>query len=144
MTTINKGHLTEDKAYIYTCHNCAGQNPDCPYCYGLNTERILAEMKKGAQGQRYYALLKAFLSVQGQAMVQKARDIQQAQGGKLLVYDIGYLSLHFGLNLKATWEWLSEAGVVASGSYEFALGHLKVRDIYALARRKYHLEEPDA
>lgn len=136
MSEINKGHVTPDKTYIYTCHNCGGKNPDCPYCYALNTKRIIEEMQKGAKGQRYYALLKAFLSVEGKAIYDAAAKIR-ADNGKALIYDVGYLSLRFGLNFKATCEWLNECGFMRSGMYELAMQHLKVKDIYAEARKMW-------
>lgn len=103
------GHAHEDGSYEYTCGLCGGQgsNASCPWCYGLNVKRISEEMRKGARGQRYYSLLKAHLSITGKAIVDECKRLK-AEQGKITPVEIAYLSVKFGLNFKATWEWLEE------------------------------------
>jgi hypothetical protein len=119
--TINKGQTFGDGTYIYTCGTCNGRGVsggvDCPYCYGLDTVKIIEAMGKGARGQRYYALLKAYLSVQGKPIVDTFKEIWQAQGA-FYVIDIAHLVNRYGLNFKALTEWLEETGCIPSGMYE--------------------------
>lgn len=136
---IAKGITQPDGTYIYTCLKCGGKGGDCPDCYGLDTERILAAMKEGARGERYYALLKAFLSVNGKAITDEGKRIY-AERDSLRPIDMGYISLKFGLNFKATVEWLEETRVMRSGVYE-KVKHFKVKDIYDAARKEYGLTE---
>jgi hypothetical protein len=132
---VAQGKTMDDGTYIWECNKCEGNNnPACDWCYGLNTERIIEEMQKGARGQRYYALLKAFLSVQGKAMVDYAKSLDN----KLRVVDLGQISLKFGLNFKATVEWLEETRVIRSGSYDrFKRSGLKVTDVMEATRQEY-------
>jgi hypothetical protein len=138
MSVINKGRI-EGFKYCYKCHNCDGTQAECVYCYALDTQRIKQEIKT-ARGQRYYALLKAFLSVEGEAICKKLLWIKKSRG-RVLLFDVGYLSLLFGLNFKATCEWLEEANLVTSGIYELAMKHLTVKEIYEEARNRWRIEE---
>jgi hypothetical protein len=137
-----KGETLSDGTYVYKCGKCNGfgmvHGHACDWCYGLDIPRIVDEMKKGARGQRYYSLLKAFLSVNGKAMVDECHRIAQEQQ-KVTPVDIGYLSLKFGLNFKATWEWLEETRCLRTTYHLFTDSGHKVRDVYDKAREKYHL-----
>jgi hypothetical protein len=137
-----KGKTLDDGTYVYKCGKCYGRGKyhgeTCDWCYALDIQRIVEEMKKGARGQRYYSLLKAFLSVNGKAMVEECHRIAQEQQ-KVTPVDIGYLSLKFGLNFKATWEWLEETHCLRTTYHLFEDSGKKVRDVYALAREKYQL-----
>lgn len=119
--TINKGQTLDDGTYLYTCGTCNGKGisggTDCPYCYGLDTTKILDAMQKGARGQRYYSLLKAYLSVQGKPIVDSFWEIKRSQGA-VYVIDIAYLVSKYGLNFKALTEWLEETHCIPSGMYE--------------------------
>lgn len=139
-----KGERLEDGTYLYKCGKCNGyglyHGDVCDWCYNLDTARIVEEMKKGARGQRYYSLLKAFLSVNGKVVVDEFKRIKSSEG-KVTPVDIGYISLKFGLNFKATWEWLGECQCVCSGTYNhFIESKIKVADVYAAARAKYGLK----
>lgn len=140
---VAQGKTLSDGTYIWECNKCEGNNnPDCDWCYGLDEKRIAEEMAKGAQGQRYYALLKAFLSINGKALADFARDLKAQRGGSLRVIDFGYISLRFGLNFKATVEWLEETHVIRSGAYsQINRSKLKVADIYSAAAQEYELLE---
>lgn len=139
-----KGQTLDDGTYVYKCGKCYGRGmyhgEACDWCYNLDVSRILEEMKKGARGQRYYSLLKAFLSVNGKAIVDEFQRIKDEQGAFYPV-DIGYLSLKFGLNFKATWEWLEETYCLRTTYHLFEDSGRKVRDVYASAREKYHMQE---
>lgn len=113
---VAQGKTLSDGTYLWECNKCEG-NPECNWCYGLDTDRIVDEMKKGAKGQRYYALLKAVLSVRGKEMVDFAKTMRQENGG-FSPAGIGVVSLKFGLNFKATAEWLEETSILPSGWYE--------------------------
>lgn len=131
--TINKGKTLPDGTYIYTCH-CGGVG--CTYCYALDTAKILDAMKD-TRGQRYYGLLKAFLSVQGKAIVDTFHRVKAEQGGSVTPVDIGYVVSLYGLNFKATVEWLEETGCVAGGTHRRITAGLKVGTIMDAAREKY-------
>lgn len=60
--TINKGVSYPDGTYLYTCGMCNGRgyqgaNPGsdvCPDCLALDADAIIAKLKSGVRGQRYY------------------------------------------------------------------------------------------
>jgi hypothetical protein len=148
---VAKGVTHADGTYVWTCNKCNGRvmqvGYPCDWCYSLDTDRIIEEMNKGARGQRYYALLKAFLSVKGKDMVDFCRTLH-GPTGKLSPAAVGWVALTFGLNFKATCEWLEETGSIRSGAYERIMeSHLylpdgttkqvKVRDILDAAREKW-------
>lgn len=138
---VAKGRTLEDGTYIYTCGHCGGTGriaeTVCNWCYGLDTNAILAAMSEGARGQRYYGLLKAFLSVRGKAIVDEARRLRDEQI-VLKVVDLAYIHVKFELNFKATVEWLEETQVIHSGVYEAIQDRgIKVRELVEKAREKY-------
>ncbi len=143
---INKGQTLDDGTYIYTCGTCNGKGVstgnECPYCYGLDTVKILEAMRVGARGQRYYALLKAFLSVKGKAIVDSHKEVKQSQDGKFFVIDIGYLVILHGLNYKALVEWLEETRCVPSGTYRHLseMRGFKVNKLIEEARGKWQTQ----
>jgi hypothetical protein len=116
---INKGVIQPDKSYQYTCRQCAGRGmvhgQPCAHCYGLDVDRLCVELKL-ARGERYYALLKAYLSVRGKAIVDDAQGIR-ARAGKLTPFDVAWLSAKYDLNFKAIFEWLEETNVCAAGTH---------------------------
>ena len=134
------GTTMPDGSYVYTCGRCHGtgrwRGETCTDCYGLELERIRAALKAGARGQRYYALLKAFLSLQGKDMVDEVKRIK-TDTGHITPPDVGYISLAFGLNFKATWEWLEETRVIRTSWSAFEDSRLKVRDVYRMAREHH-------
>lgn len=142
---VAKGYITPDKRYIYVCSKCDGtgryRNNDCDWCYNLDLDVLRAEIKT-ARGKRYYALLKAILSRVGKPIVDTANKIHD-ETGKLTPIDIGYLSLWFDLNFKATCEWLEEAQIIPHGMHDRIRQNVKVGDLYALAREKYGIPSPD-
>lgn len=145
---VAQGKTQPDGLYIWECNKCEGNhNPNCDWCYGLDTTRIIEEMTKGARGQRYYALLKAFLSVNGKAMVEFAKTLRGEDGGYSPA-GIGWVSIKFGLNFKATCEWLEETNVLRAGWYDRVMDvrirtpdgktkRLQVKDILDAARQRY-------
>jgi len=144
---VAKGHTLEDGTYVFTCGHCGGNGrygtDDCSWCYGLDTAKILEAMRQGARGQRYYGLLKSFLSVHGKAMVGTAARLLAVNEGKLTMVEIAYVHLKFGLNFKATCEWLEETHCVRAGTYELIIdNHWKVRDIVASALKRYPELQP--
>lgn len=135
---VGEGKSYPDGSYDYVCAACRDSGfvdgSECVWCYGKDPDRILDEMRKGARGQRYYALLKAYLSVKGRDIVAAA---QWMHGGehKLTVTDLGRLHLRFGLNFKALTEWLEECGVIRPGTYErLHYSGIRVKDIVAAAQ----------
>jgi hypothetical protein len=138
MLLAAQGTRLEDGTYVYTCGKCHGRSTgeQCDWCYGGDLDRIVEEMQKGARGQRYYSLLKRHLAITGKQIVDEWKQMK-AEQGSLKVPDIGYLSLKYRLNFKATWEWLEENFLVKISYGEFEDGPLKVRDVYAAAREKY-------
>lgn len=148
MMIVAKGQTLPDGTYLWTCNKCGGSNNlDCDWCYGLNLPRIQEEMQKGARGQRYYALLKAFLSSEGKRMVDFARTLAE-ENGKLSPVAVGWVSLSFGLNFKATCEWLEETHVIRAGAYTHIMEsrwrqpngttkRMRVTDILDAAQERY-------
>lgn len=114
---VAKGQIQLDNMYIYTCGNCNGvgffSNEVCPHCYNLDYERLTQEFKT-ARGSRYYALLKAILSVSGKAIADEFIDLKSTHG-KLSPVQMGYLTLRFGMNFTALGEWLEECRLIPSG-----------------------------
>lgn len=152
---VAKGQSYQDGTYVYTCGNCKGtgfvKDGQCPHCYGGDVEKIKAAMKEGARGQRYYALLKAFLKARGKAIVSEFWHIKSREG-KATLFDLGYLSAKHGLNFRATVEWLEECRCVRSGTYDmFARStnaetgkKWRVKDIYDAVLEKHpELKEAD-
>lgn len=148
---VAKGVTQKGGVYVWTCNKCNGTGESaagfCTWCYGLDTERIIEEMNKGAKGQRYYALLKAFLSVKGKEIVDFAKPLGGDNRG-FAPAAVGLVSLKFGLNFKATAEWLEETSVLNSGWYwRVMLKHItlpdgksrrvQVQDILEAARQKW-------
>lgn len=139
MMQVAKGRTLGDGTYLFTCGTCGGKasedkSVECAWCYGGDARRISAEMKT-ARGQRYYGLLKSLLAVNGKAMVDEFHRLAKAQG-KATGVEVGYISLKYGLNFKATWEWLYETRCIRL-DYDDVSGNFKVRDVYAAARNKY-------
>lgn len=129
-----KGKSSRDGTYIYTCGKCGGKNPHCNWCFGGDFNQIRSALKGEymgvtPRGQTYYSLLKEFLRIAGKPMVEMARGMEQ-----FTPVEVGYISLHFGLNFKATWEWLNECGC-AKPYHKVA--KLKVSDIYAATHERY-------
>ena len=135
---VAKGRTLADGTYLFTCGTCHGKasgdpNVECAWCYGGDVTRIAQEMKT-ARGQRYYGLLKSFLAVNGKAIVDEFKAIKAT--GKATPVEIGYLSLKYGLNFKATWEWLYETGCLRY-DYDEVSRSFKVADVYTAARERY-------
>lgn len=135
MSMLRKGQSLPDGTYIYTC-GCGFKNSNCAYCCGNDLKRCQAAIKT-SRGEIYYGLLKTIIAHVGKAMVADVHAIRAKQG-KLVVVDIGWLSIKYDLNFKATAEWLEEVGACKSGSYErIKESRLKVRDILEAARKKW-------
>lgn len=144
---VAKGVTQPDGTYLWTCNKCSGMGQDCDWCYGLDTTKIIEEMKKGARGQRYYALLKAFLSVKGKEIVDFVNTLRNPDGG-VSPAAVGCVSLKFGLNFKATCEWLEETRVIRAGTYDRLMDSrlrlpngktkaIQVKDIYEAAHELF-------
>lgn len=132
---VGKGHSYDDGTYEYVCAACNDRGTvggsECVWCYGKDADRCLAAMREGARGQRYYALLKAYLAVRGEDIVSAAKAMHGGEK-KLTVLDLGRLHLRFGLNFKALVEWLEECHVIWTGTYEKIKDNgIRVKDILA-------------
>ena len=129
-----KGKSSPDGTYLYACGKCAGRNPQCDWCFGGDFNKVRSALKGEylgitPRGQMYYSLLKEFLRIAGKPMVETAHQMKPLKAA-----DIGYISLYFGLNFKATWEWLQECYVL---KYPYSRVGFKVSEAYELAREKY-------
>lgn len=121
---VAKGKIQPDGNYKYRCGQCGGSGQyagrTCSHCYDLNLPKLLEEFEL-ARGERYYAILKAILSLQGKAIIDEAKRISASNpSGKLVVIDLGYLCIKFGFGqrMKPLVEWLEEGQVIPYGSYE--------------------------
>lgn len=112
---LRKGYINPDKTYIYRC-GCGFRNPECPYCYGNDLARCKTAIKT-ARGSVYYGLLKTILGHIGKTMYDHEQRIEREEGD-FTVADIGYLSIVYDLNFKATCEWLEEVYAINSGTYD--------------------------
>lgn len=144
MSYLAKGVTLKDGTYIFKCGKCNGagkfRGAICDWCYNLDAKALSAAMKE-SRGERYYGLLKSLLSVIGKSIVDDCNAISEKQDGKFTPVDGAYLSLKYGLNLKATFEWLEETYCIKSGQYDLMKRYkIKVGDLYAKAREKWNLE----
>ncbi len=128
--SINKGHVDENHNYIYTCGNCngagyvvdskTGLDQSCHHCYALDYPALLIAFTT-ARGERYYALLKAILSIKGKAIHDRAMEIRASRDGKLLIADLCHLLMEFQFprnRMKPLAEWLEESRVCPAGMYD--------------------------
>ena len=127
---LRRGSTAPDGTYTYKC-GCGFEIPSCPYCYGGDLAKC-REAIKTARGQIYYGLLKTILSHVGKQMVDETKAMP-----KVAVVDLGYISLKYGLNFKATCEWLEETHVLPTGTHDRIRASLKVKTILDGAREKY-------
>lgn len=149
--TVAKGRIDESYNYVYTCGYCNAKGflsgLPCPHCYNLHLPRLMQEFAT-ASGERYYALLKAILSIKGRAIYERAKEVDSQrlanQGGHLTYADLYHLFMEFNFprnRFKPFVEWLEECNVIPCGTHDKMLrGGLKVKDV--LARLGYG--EPDA
>lgn len=137
MMLAAKGRSQTDGSYAYCCGKCQGTGhyagQVCDWCYAGDFKAVREKLHSGVRGQQYYSLLKEFLRIAGKPLVTEARAFD-----RLSPLDVGYLSLRYGLNLKATWEWLIECQVIYYTDYErFIKLGIKVAYLYAQTREKY-------
>lgn len=140
--TVAKGRIDENHNYVYTCGYCNGKGHlgsdnmhPCPHCYNLEYPMLLSHFET-AKGERYYALLKAILSIKGKAIYDRAKEVDNLrlanQGGHLTYADLYHLFMEFEFprnRFKPFMEWLEESGVVPSGTHgRMVAGGLKVGD----------------
>lgn len=138
--TVAKGRIDENHNYVYTCGFCNGKGllreiRYCPHCYNLHLPRLMQEFET-ARGERYYALLKAILSIKGKAIYDRAKEVDNLrltnEGGHLTYADLYHLFVEFEFprnRFKPFMEWLEESGVVPSGTHQrMVAGGLKVGD----------------
>lgn len=94
----------------------------------------LRQTIKDCRGKNYHDLVRAFFSIAGDAMVAEARAFPE-----FTPLHVVYLSLRFGINFKATCEYLEERRVIRSGVYAHLTKNLgaKVRDLHSKARAQW-------
>lgn len=136
---LNQGYIEDDYSYHYQCRQCSGwhgANSACSHCYGGDLDRLLVEFAT-ARGERYYALLKRILVVQGQAICEAVYQIRD-ENGKLTPVDMAGILLAFGWpdnRLKPLAEWLEECGLIYTGTYDrLKSSGLKPSDVIRAAR----------
>lgn len=132
---VAKGKSLEDGTYIYTCGKCGGGSATCDWCYGGDFIKVRDALKQGRRGQTYYSLLKEFLRIAGKAMVSEFAALP-----KHTPVSVGYIALRFGLNYKATWEWLSECYQCKPYRDPKEYGW-KVADVYEAVRKEFTVVE---
>jgi len=120
MAQVNKGKWYPETGYTYICWRCngSGGNGQCCDCYGLEYDRIMQAFST-ARGKRYYALLKAALSIRGLEIYTEVKSFRN-QKGMLSPADLCRLSIRFGFppnRVKPFAEWLEETGVIPYGAY---------------------------
>jgi hypothetical protein len=137
---VAKGKTSPDGTYLYTCGNCDGAGQlmdsktgaysDCTHCYNLDYDKLV-EAFRLARGQRYYAILKAILSIKGKAIVESAKRRKNAEG-KITVADLLHIQMEFQFpanRFKPLVEWLEETQTIPSGVYDrIHRGKFKISD----------------
>lgn len=153
MMLAAKGEIQADKSYRYTCGKCRGKGNSngviCDWCFNLDLDKC-REAIKTSQGQKYFSLLKAILSIVGKHIYDDVMAYKAAnESGKIAIVDLGYITLRYGLNFKATIEWLEETHGLLSGTHSRIMESnftdkqtgkrrkIKVSDIYDFAHEKY-------
>ena len=123
MGEVAKGRWDKYKGYLYTCGKCngTGRNGDavCDHCYALDYAALM-EAFRYARGSRYYALLKAILSIKGKEIYDTARQVK-ADTNKIVIADLFKLLVQFQFppnRMKPLVEWLEETQVIPSGAYK--------------------------
>jgi hypothetical protein len=123
MNEVAKGQWDKDRGYLYTCGNCNGRGQVrgevCDHCYALDYDALMYAFRV-ARGSRYYALLKAILSIKGKEIYDTARQIK-ANTDKIVIADLFALLVQFQFppnRMKPLVEWLEETQVCPSGAYE--------------------------
>lgn len=127
---IAKGRILADYTYVYSCKMCGGtgflldaKRGDivCHHCYNLDYDKLM-EAFATARGERYYAILKAILSIKGKAMCDRFKEVEKAAGRHLWVSELFVLCFReFGFpenRMKPFVEWLEEARVLPTGAYD--------------------------
>ena len=119
---INKGKWDPVSGYTYICKCCngSGGSGKCPDCYGLDYRRIMVEFR-AARGQRYYALLKAALSIHGHNIYIDVKAFRErTASGFLSPAELCQLSVAYFFprnRVKPFSEWLEETGIIPHGAY---------------------------
>lgn len=114
---VPKGFIDRDLNYIWDC-SCF-KDPECPYCKGLNEQKILDSFAS-SRGSIYYGNLKAYLSLKGKDIADKAVEIK-TRTGKFTPGNLIEIADHFNFprkRMKALIEWLEECFIIPSGTYE--------------------------
>lgn len=138
--TVAKGQIQADNSYKYTCGNCngagqfidskTGQYEDCTHCYNLDYDKLI-EAFRLARGERYYAILKAILSIKGKAIVDSA-NARRGENGKLSLAALLHVLMEFQFphnRFKPLVEWLEETRTIQAGAYDrIHRGKFKVSD----------------
>jgi hypothetical protein len=118
---INKGITFPDGTYWYTCRKCQGTGSVrgnlCDHCYDLDVNALTGAIKL-ARGERYYALLKAILSVCGKVIVDDAKALAEPQEKKFYALDVAYLAIKYNLSFKVVFEWLEETHFCRAGMHK--------------------------
>lgn len=122
---VAKGKTLKDGTYIYTCGKCHGAGffgvEPCPHCYNLDY-KVLMQHFETARGERYYALLKAILSIKGKAMVDRVATVRsKSESGKISLADLLHIFMEFEFPInrfKPFAEWLEEARAIPTGTYQ--------------------------
>jgi hypothetical protein len=96
----------------------------------------LTDKLKVTRGKGYYTVLKQILAECGQQMADEARAIKEATH-RITLYDLGVLALKYGLNFKATTEWLEESRVLKAGTYQRLVDSgVKAREVFTAVRKR--------
>lgn len=139
---INQGHIADDYRYHYTCRQCEGwhgANSACSHCYNGDTDRLLVEFAT-ARGERYYALLKAILVIQGQNICEAMQQIRDENSDRFTPVDLAGLVLAFGWpenRMKPLAEWLEECQFIPAGMYEYLKDKgMKPSDVIRAAKER--------
>lgn len=115
--SVPKGFIDTDFNYIWFC-SCSN-DPDCPYCKGLDEQKILVSFNS-SRGNIYYGNLKAYLSLRGKDIAEKAVKVKK-NTGKFTPGDLIEIADYFNFprkRMKALIEWLEECSIIPSGTYE--------------------------
>ena len=115
---VPQGRITEDGDYEWHCDRPLTNHENCPYCCGLDEEKLLKSIAT-AKGQVYYGNMKAYLSIKGKTIVTITLSLIAVHNSLSLDMIMSLIDyLNFPRNRSVIiFDWLEENRILSSGTY---------------------------